>query len=215
MSTDTKRRRVVVLGGGGHARVCVDLLRQDPELEVVGIVGGGPGPLDGVPFLGGDDALPHLRDEGIRCAFVAVGDNRRRLELMTMCGELGFEFVNARSPTAVVSRFAAVGVGVALMPGAIVNAGSVIGSGCIINTNAGVDHDCVLADVVHVAPGSTIAGNVVIGTGAFLGAGTVVIPTRRIGEWATTGAGAVVIHDIPSGSTAIGVPAVSRSTAGE
>jgi bifunctional UDP-N-acetylglucosamine pyrophosphorylase/glucosamine-1-phosphate N-acetyltransferase len=49
----------------------------------------------------------------------------------------------------------------------------------------------------------------VVGDGAFLGSGTLLVAPVRVGSRAVTGAGAVVLagHDVPSGSTAVGVPA--------
>ena len=80
----------------------------------------------------------------------------------------------------------------------------------ILNTGATVDHDCVIGDAVHIAPGSHLAGNVTLEEGVFLGIGTVVIPGRRIGAWTRVGAGAAVVHDLAANVTAIGVPARPR-----
>jgi acetyltransferase-like isoleucine patch superfamily enzyme len=76
-----------------------------------------------------------------------------------------------------------------------------------VNTAASLDHDCVLGAFAHVAPGTHLAGSVVVGDGAFLGVGVSVIPGRRIGAWATVGAGAAVIHDVADRVTVVGVPA--------
>jgi acetyltransferase-like isoleucine patch superfamily enzyme len=43
-------------------------------------------------------------------------------------------------------------------------------------------------------------------TGVELGTGACVLPQRRVGAWSVIGAGAVVNKDIPSNSTAVGVP---------
>ena len=79
--------------------------------------------------------------------------------------------------------------------------------GAIVNTNASVDHDCVIGEFVHIAPGTAIGGDVVIGDGAFVGIGARILPGRRVGAGATVGAGAVVIHDVPDGATVVGIPA--------
>jgi acetyltransferase-like isoleucine patch superfamily enzyme len=78
---------------------------------------------------------------------------------------------------------------------------------CIVNTVASVDHDCVLGDFVHVAPGARLCGGVTVAAGAFIGAGAVVVPGRRIGADAIIAAGAVVLTDVPDGSVAAGNPA--------
>ena len=93
------------------------------------------------------------------------------------------------------------------MPGAIVNAQAKIGKHCILNTNSSVDHECVIGDFVHIAPGAVLAGNVEVGEGSLIGMGAVVLPHVKIGSWCKIGAGAVVIEDVPDGKTVIGVPA--------
>lgn len=50
-------------------------------------------------------------------------------------------------------------------------------------------------------------GKVVVKDGAHLGIGSIIMPGVTIGEGAIIGAGAVVTHDIPPYSVAVGVPA--------
>jgi UDP-3-O-[3-hydroxymyristoyl] glucosamine N-acyltransferase len=69
------------------------------------------------------------------------------------------------------------------MQGAIIQSSVKIGKHCIINTGVSVDHDCVIQDYVHVAPRCTLCGNVEIGEGSLIGAGTVVMPNISIGKW--------------------------------
>ncbi|MGH7634357.1 MAG: acetyltransferase, partial [Gemmatimonadaceae bacterium] len=77
----------------------------------------------------------------------------------------------------------------------------------IVNTAASVDHDCDLADGVHVACGAHLAGHVRVGRGAWIGIGAVVRERVTIGAGAMIGAGAVVVSDVPPGVLAFGVPA--------
>lgn len=199
---------VVVVGSGGHAKVCIESLRLAGE-RVVACVSGGNGPdvCAGVPVVHGDHHLERLRQEGHRRCFVAIGDNRLRLRLADSAVELGFDLVNAIHPHAVLSPSVRVGTGIAVMAGAVVNADAVISDLAIVNTGAVVDHDCAIGRAAHVAPRCALAGNVRVGRGSFLGIGTNVIPAVTIGEDVILGAGSVVITDIPDGLTAMGVPA--------
>lgn len=200
---------VVIVGSGGHAKVVIELVRARGNYLVLGCTGLAEDGfvLSDVPILGTDNVLPALLARGVKNAFVAIGNNRRRLRLLAQVAEMGFELVNAVSPNAVVSPSATLGRGIAIMAGAVINASARIGDGAIINTNAGVDHDCSIGRGAHIGPGSTLAGNVEVGCEAFLGVGTCVIPGTRIGNRATIGAGSVVIRDIPDDATAMGVPA--------
>ena len=75
-----------------------------------------------------------------------------------------------------------------------------------MNTGAAIDHECVLEDYVHVSPHATLCGNVHVGEGTWIGAGSVINPGVRIGKWTIIGSGSVVCKDIPDGVVAYGSP---------
>ena len=121
--------------------------------------------------------------------FVAVGDNRDRLALVTAVAQAGGTLVRAVSPAAVVSPSAEVGEGALVMPGAVVNARAMVALGSVVNTRASVEHGCRVGRGAHVATGASLAGDVDVGEGALIGVGASVLPGRRIGPWATVGGG--------------------------
>jgi UDP-perosamine 4-acetyltransferase len=199
---------IVVVGAGGHAKVCIELLQAAGEAISFCVAGqGGPASCLGIPVLCGDENLSRLRAEGFDRAFVALGSNALRGRIGSELLAMGYTLVNAISPAAVVSPSARLGCGIAIMAGAVLNADVVLHDFVIINTGATVDHDCVVGAAVHVAPQSGLAGNVHVGKFSFIGIGTSVIPETRIGEHATVGAGSAVVKDVPAGATVVGVPA--------
>ncbi|MBE1159192.1 NeuD/PglB/VioB family sugar acetyltransferase [Dyella acidiphila] len=200
---------VVVLGAGGHAKVCVELLLSMGR-EVAYCIGNDASDVStcaGIPIIIGDEQLVQLRDQGYEEVFIAIGSNALRMRLAAKATGLGYRLVNAISPRAEISRSAKLGNGIAVMAGAVINAEAVIEDLAIINTGATIDHDCRIGQAVHIAPQSALAGNVSVGAGSFLGIGSKVIPEVSIGGGVTVGAGGVVISDIPARSTAVGVPA--------
>lgn len=199
---------VVIIGGGGHAKVVIESLRASGK-AVAAIVDADPTPREvlGVPVVGDDLKLPQLREQGLSGLFVAIGDNRLREKLGRKAQGLGFVLVNAIHPSAVISPSARIGEGVAVMAGVAINADSHIGDLAIINTGAVVDHDCVLGAACHLGPASALAGAVTVGDRAFLGVGARAIPGVTIGADTTVGAGGVVVRDLPEAVLAIGVPA--------
>lgn len=199
---------VVVVGAGGHAKVCIELLRA-MGLNVAFCIGGDDSEDDclGVPVKKGDHHLTSLRSAGYHTAFIAVGANGLRERLAVKVRAEGFRLISAISPAATVSPTAVIGEGVAIMAGAVINAQSRIGDLAIINTCASIDHDGVIGQAAHVAPHGALAGNVQVGDRAFLGIGTKVIPGVSIGADVTAGAGSVVIRNIEAGSRIVGVPA--------
>lgn len=203
---------VIVIGAGGHAKVCIELLHAMGN-DVAYCVGGpdSPDTCVGVPVLKSDSFLLQLRKEGYASVFVAIGSNRLRQRLADTALEHGYSLINAISPQAVISPSARFGNGIAVMAGAVINAEAVIEDLAIINTCASVDHDCRIGRAAHIAPQCGLAGNVTVGAGAFLGIGCKVIPEVRIGENVIIGAGGVVISDMGNETRAVGVPAKTIS----
>jgi UDP-perosamine 4-acetyltransferase len=199
---------VVVVGAGGHAKVCIELLRAMGR-EVAWCIGGegSPDTCVGVQVLAGDAHLERLAREGHTKAFIAVGSNALRQRLGASARELGFELVNAVSPSAVVSPTARLGQGVAIMAGAVINADSTIADLVIVNTCASVDHDGSIGEAAHIAPHCGLAGNVSIGARSFLGVGCKVIPGISIGADVTAGAGSVIVSNVAQDARIAGVPA--------
>ncbi|SFD66781.1 UDP-perosamine 4-acetyltransferase [Paenibacillus catalpae] len=205
--------KTVIIGAGGHAKVIVDILRHDPHVELIGCIGHDPhATVLGLPVLGGDELLPALLEQGVRHAFVAIGNNARRHTLARHAESLGFELVNAISPRAYLASGVTLGTGVAVMPGCVIQPDTRIGSYSIINTGATVDHDGNIGIACHIAPGCHLSGNVTVGDESFLGTGVSVIDGMQIGESCMIGAGAAVIRPIPSHSLAVGVPAIIKRT---
>ncbi len=210
MSATPEPEPIVVLGGGGHARVVIEILLV-AGWQVVGFTDGQRrGEVwCSVPCLGDDSELPAVRAAGVARAIVAVGENALRGRLAQQATAAGFRLANAIHPGAHLSPTVSLGSGIAIMAGVVLNAGVVVRDNAIVNTGATVDHDCQLGAQVHVAPGCHLAGSVVVEEGALIGVGAVVGRGRRlvIGERAVVGAGSVVIRDVPAGSTVVGNPA--------
>lgn len=200
--------KVVLIGAGPHAKVIADMLLQMPQYEVVGLID----PeikmgFMGLKILGNDDCLDELFNEGVHKAFVSIGSNEIRKKVFYKVKEIGFEMINIISANAIVSSYAKLGQGIAIMPGAIVNAFTQIKDGCILNTNCSIDHDGSIDEFVHVAPGSAIAGSVSIGEKTFCGVGTRIIDGIKVGNNVVIGAGSVVIKDIKDDMKVVGIPA--------
>lgn len=202
------KKSVIVIGAGGHAKVIIEILRE-MGYQIDFCVGGNDSPdkcMD-IPVLKGDEHLHRLRGEGYSLLFPAIGENKLRQKLADLALTLGYELVNAISPSSKISSSAIVGKGVAIMSGVIINAECEIKDLVIINTGASIDHDCYIGQSAHIAPQCALAGNIEVGQYVFLGIGTNVIPNIHIGDNTIIGAGGVVVSDIPSNVTAVGVPA--------
>lgn len=202
---------IVVIGGGGHAKVLISVLKKC-GYSVLGYTDNlDRGSVLGVPYLGNDGALRNIAARNARCnAVIGVGkvnSSAARKVLQEEIARLGFAFPPVCAPSAIISESVAVGDGTAVLDGVVVNCGTVIGSACILNTNCTVEHDCNISDNVHVAPGATICGGVSVGSHCMIGAGATVIQSIHICDGCLIGASAAVTTDITSRGTYVGNPA--------
>jgi len=89
--------------------------------------------------------------------------------------------------------------------GAILGSQVRIGKGVIVNTGSSVDHEGMISDFAHLAPGAILGGRVRIGEGAFIGIGARVAEKLSIGRGAVVGAGTVVLRDVADGARVVGI----------
>ena len=125
--------------------------------------------------------------------FVAVGNNwHRRKEVHMSRGP----FITLIHPDAWISPSARIGMGTIVMAGAVIQADVTIGRHCIINTGASVDHDCIVEDFVHVAPGVNLCGGVRVGEGSLLAVGLGFAPNTEIPKWSFVKAKGIEIEPL-------------------
>lgn len=191
---------LILIGAGGHAHACIDVIEQQGRYEIAGLVGM-PEEMHaqhlGYSVIATDSDLPELA-KAYQYAFITVGqilspDSRTRL--YQWATELGFQLPIIVAPTAHVSRHATIGTGTIVMHGAIVNAGAKVGDNCIINTRALVEHDASVEDHCHISTGAILNGNVHIGAGSYVGSGCVIKEGISIGKACLVGMGLSVRHN--------------------
>lgn len=206
------RARIVIVGGGEHARVLIEAIRSTSAAQdVVGFVDWETCEETsrrlGVPRLGGEDVLVNHPGAMGLLGFAAPDARERRPETVRRLSPLLSGWATVVHASAWVSPTARLGEGTVIMAGAVVQSGAVIGAHAIVNSGAVVEHDVVLGEHVHLAPRATLGGAVQVGPLAHVGLGAAVRDHISIGAGATVGMGAVVVRDVAAGATVKGVPA--------
>lgn len=200
---------LVLLGAGGHAHSVLAALAMSGR-SAYGYLAPDPSErLPGLAHLGGDEILDVLdpREVDIVNAMGSVSSTAARRRLHLAATSRGFTVVTIVHPRAFVDPSVYLPAGVQVMAGAVINAGAQIGMGALINSGAIVEHDTVIGEHVHVAPGALLAGDVVIEASAHIGMGAMVLQGLTVGSGSVVGAGAVVTHSVPADATVVGVPA--------
>ena len=173
---------IVILGNGGHAKVCGEVVYcQHPNEDV---------------FYEEFDINTGIRPDMRARYVIGVGDLTLRRELFTRFSRVGMGMIGIRHPSAVLPTFQryidfCANRCIQIMAGAIIQPGCKIGVNVIINTGAQIDHDCVIGSHSHIAPGAILCGGVTVGKGAFIGAGAVIPEGRKIPDNAFVPAGTV------------------------
>lgn len=200
--------RIVLIGGGGHARSVLDSILSRGEYEVIGYTD--PYPSDiALKYLGTDDVLEELFNQGVKSAAFGIGFLGKgclRDKLNNKLKEIGFRLPVIIDDSAIIAKDAVIGEGTFVGKHAVINAGAIIGRLCIINTQAIIEHTNTIGDFSHISVGAILCGDVKVGDHSFIGANATVIQGLCIGRCAIVGAGSVVLNDISPEETVIGIP---------
>lgn len=205
----------VLWGSAGHAKVLASLIALRGG-RVIALFDSDPqshSSLAGVPLIIGESGFVHWikavwNPKELR-GLAAIGGNRGRdrLTVQELFRTYGLRIEPLVHPSASVCATASLGAGTQVLAQAVVAADARVGEACLINHRAAVDHECIIEDGVHLAPGSTLCGCVKVGNNVMIGAGAVVLPRVNIGARTIVGAGAVVTRDLRADVIAFGNPA--------
>lgn len=146
---NTKRPRILGRGGCGTRRN--DWLMDEGWGSADFLDDNAPDAVGGLR----DYVDPAILKRG-RPAFVALGDNKLRVELLQKLAAAGYSTPVFISDAASVSPSAVLEPGCIILPQAYVGADAHLGVGCIVNAGAIVDHNAHLGRGVHVAPGGIV-----------------------------------------------------------
>ena len=205
------KQQIILIGGGGHAKACYEIISSNPHVEILGYLDKSPSLENSkiqIKYLGSDERAKDLINTAyfINC-IGHIGESQLREKITNLYASLGAKFLNFQSQTAFISSYSKIEKGTIVMHHATIQAESIIGSHCIINDHALIEHDCVIGDNVHVSTGVLVNGNVHIGNNCFIGSGAVIKNGVSIGENVFVGMGSIVTKSIKEGKRVFGNPA--------
>jgi sugar O-acyltransferase (sialic acid O-acetyltransferase NeuD family) len=190
---------VILIGAGGHAESCIDVIEQEGRYQVGGLLGKSDEigrNINGYKVLGVDEDLAQLVTR-FGFALIAVGQTKSpdiRMRLYKSVVALGYKLPTIVAPSAYVSRNAKLGSGTIVMHGAIINTGADVGCNCIINSRALVEHGAFVGDHCHISTGAILNGQTKVGSGSFIGSSSSIKEGISLGLRCLVGMGIFVRH---------------------
>lgn len=205
------KKNIVLVGGGGHCRSCIELIESTQQYNIVGIL---DLPAErGEKVLGyeviGDDE-DYLKYKKLNCSFVVttgqIKSSRIRKRIFEELVKINAKIETIISPTATVSKHAEIGKGTVVLHHCVINAGARIGKNCIINTASIIEHDVRIGSHTHISTNSVVNGEVKVGDNSFVGSNTCISSEVNVGDEIVIGAGSTVINDLLGKGTYVGSP---------
>lgn len=170
--------KLILLGGGGHCKSCIDVIEKEAKYEIAGILDNEElvgQKILGYEFIGTDEDISKFVKEGY-IFLITVGQIKTsviRKKLFVLLSNNNAQIATVISPRAYVSRHADIGKGTIIMHDALVNASASIGKNCIINSKALIEHDVAIEDFCHISTSTVINGGATVKEGTFFGSNAV------------------------------------------
>jgi len=173
-----KKEKIILIGGGGHCKSCIDVIEQEARFEIEGILDVpekiGQNVLN-YNIIGIDDDIKKL-SKSVQNFLITVGQIRsaeKRVSLFLKLLNIDIILPTIRSPLSYISKHAKIGKGTIIMHYAMINANASIGDNCIINSKSLVEHDVEIGDHCHISTGAIVNGGVRVGARTFYGSSAV------------------------------------------
>lgn len=205
-------KNIIIIGAGGVGREVSLIIEKINKLKatwnLIGFIddniNGWNKIINGYQIIGGMDLLETLPLDTY--VVIAIANYNLKKKIVNKINNK-FKFATIIDPKVYIHDYMTIGEGTIIYEGAIITANIQVGNHVIISPKCGIGHDSIIKDYVSLLWNVNISGNDVIEEGVMMGSGSTIIQGKKIGKGSIIGAGAVVIDDIDSFTTAVGVPA--------
>lgn len=209
-------KKLLLIGGGGHCRSCIDVIRLTGQYDIIGIIDLPEKidqEVDGVKIIGTDSDIENWLQKTDECLITLghLGRSERRQQIYQQLKSSGATFATVVSSRAYCADTATIGAGTIVMHDALVNVGAYIGDNCIINSKALIEHDANIGSHTHIATRATVNGTVNIGENCFIGSQAMIFNNCNIGSQSVVGGGQVVSQNLPENTKPSDISGASGS----
>ncbi len=185
-----RKKKICVIGTGGHAVSCIDLIESTKKFKIIGVIskknekGINNKFLKDYNIIGSDDDYKKILK---LCNNLVLGISfyknlYLREKLINKFKKIGFNFPTVCSPRSYVSKNVKIGEGTQIFHGVTINKNSRVGNNCIINSHSLIEHDVTLGNNTQISTGVIINGGCNINKNSFIGSGSVLRENLSIKE---------------------------------
>lgn len=194
--------RVAIIGAGGQARETYAILQKDPDIEFVGFFESvrTKDEFLGYPVRGLEDLNPSF------LCHIAIGNEKVRKIIVDSLPQ-STKWFTVIDQSAMIGDDVYIGEGSFIGQGSIITENVRIGKHTHLNIACTVSHDNKIGDYLTMAPGARIMGGCNFGELIYMGASSCVKDKISICSNTVIGMGAMVVKDINTPGTYVGVPA--------
>ena len=184
------KKKIILVGAGGHAQSCIDVIESEGKFEIIGLI-------DNLKKIGTKISGYKVigKDKELETIGQIKSPNLRKKSFNTL-KKYGFKIPYICSPKSIISKHSIIAEGVIVHHGAIINSGTEIGRNSIINTNSLIEHNCKIGEFSHISTSVVINGDTVIGKRTFVGSGSIIKNSIKISENSIIPMGSRIFKDI-------------------
>ena len=200
------REKIVIIGGGSHARSILALLRKNKLSKyILGYTDLKRNDLP-IKYLGEDEKIFLLNKKKIKLV-LGVGINLKlRKKILNKFKK--YQFLSLIDKNSILLENCDVGRGSIIFPNVSIGPDVSIGKFCVIHNSVVIEHNVNIGDNSYIGPGSVVCGNARIENNVLLGANSTMIQDTFIKNDCRLGAGSVLIKSFKNkNQTLIGSPA--------
>lgn len=205
---------IIIIGAGGVGRevafIIEEINKETPTWNILGFIDDNKEihgkVINGYSVLGDLSYLDNYekKEEKPEVIIAIANYNVKKNIVFKLSNK--FKFATIIHPEVSIHNTVIIGNGSIIYKGVIVTTNITIGNHVIVSPKCGIGHDSIIKDYVSLLWNVNISGNDVIEEGVLIGSGATVIQGKKVGQAAVIGAGAVVVKDILSNTTNVGVP---------
>ena len=207
-------RNLIIIGARGFGREVYHLATQcegyGRDFCVKGFLDDKKESLDGLcgyPMVLGDvESYDIEPDDVFVCALGEPVYKKHYVEIMLGKGGV---FISLVHPSAIITFNTRLGQGSIVLSGAYLSCDLSLGDFITFQPFCVIGHDARIDSFCHLNSYAFMGGYASLGEGVTLHTGAKVLPHKKIGSWATVGAGSVVLRNVKSGQTVFGMPAAT------